>query len=166
MPNRFFVQAKSLHRNIVFIVAVLGFLFFPQPVWAGFQPVGFQWVAPPEAAPAPAYAPTINSAPAEALPPVMPAPAAPVTKAPSSSLAGENPEVISPIVIEGAPLTPSSSSTQSIPGRGPASLGTMPASGSAPIPSFRVLRTMSLSPWLCGKFYRKVTDIRSIKMLI
>ena len=52
---------------------------------------------------------------------------------PHTALAGENPEIISPIVIEGAPLAPSTApSTPSVPGRAQSStstLGILPASG-------------------------------------
>lgn len=141
MPNWFFFKANSSSKLIalVFVSAVVS--LFPQPVLAGFQPVGFQWVAPAEPAVPPAYAPAQNSwnpGSSEALPPIMSAPATPVMQAPvaapsrsTPALAGENPEIISPIVIEGAPLAPAAASTPSVPGRAqPASLGTLPMAAS------------------------------------
>jgi len=131
MPNRLSLGSKFSFRIHAFVFVAAGSLCFSTPALAGFQPVGFQWVSPAEAPPPPAYQPQNNwapSAPMEAPPPMMPSPSAQVTKAPqaSTSLAG-SPEIISPIVIEGTPLTPANTSTPSVPAQGQnASLGTLP----------------------------------------
>jgi len=94
MPNRFFdpqsLSCKTL-RTVSF-AAILTLL--SSSAEAGFKPVGFQWVAPQEAT-----APVVSPAPAA--PGAMPAPM--LAPAPTN---GNGPEIISPIVIEGAPTSP------------------------------------------------------------
>src|SRR6185312_9274891 len=105
MPNRFFPNMQTSLKTLGVLFAAASFSLIATPAEAGFQMAGFQWVAPAEpAAPPPmAAAPVPLAVPGEAAPPSLtPAPAVPVTPAPSittTTLAGENPEVISPIVI-------------------------------------------------------------------
>ena len=61
MPNRFFFKMKSLSKTIALVFVTTALTLFPLPVLAGFQPVGFQWVAPAEPVSPPAYAPPANS---------------------------------------------------------------------------------------------------------
>ncbi|MGE3623392.1 MAG: TcpQ domain-containing protein [Bdellovibrionales bacterium] len=122
----------------IFIAA--GISLFALPAHAGFQ-----WVSPAEPAPPPVNTmpnvPSYSSpGPVEVPGSLAPAPSMPVTKSPASSgmsvtpLAGEDPAIISPIVIEGQPFSSGNASNALpvVPGTGtPSSIG-MPAAPSSP----------------------------------
>jgi hypothetical protein len=81
-------------------VAFLALNFSATPAKAGFEVVGFQWVAPSESAPAP-----VPSSAASEPVIIAPSAAAPVPLEPSVSVMPESgqPESLSPVVIQGEP---------------------------------------------------------------
>jgi hypothetical protein len=132
MPHPFFTTMRLFSKKFAVVLAIASVCLFSTPVLAGFQAIGFQWVAPPEpSAPYPTpNAPT--SAPIEMAPLTPGAPGAqPIPPA------GQKPEVISPIVIQGQPSPPPSAPSSPPPpsaslpspssGMGESSLGVLPA---------------------------------------
>ena len=109
MPRRFFPGTISSFKiaSVVFIIA--GFSFIAAPAQAGFQATGFQWVAPaespsPPVSAAPNYPAMSNEAPPPALTPAPSIPVAHSAPIPVTPLAGESPDMPSPVVIEGTPV--------------------------------------------------------------
>ncbi len=91
----FNLPISSKFVGSVFVLAIL-LCSYVTPAAAAFKPVGFEWVAPDEAPPPPLPS-------SSAVPPAMQAQPLP------SSGAVDNPEVISPVVIQGQQLAPLSS---------------------------------------------------------